>query len=137
MSIASEFKAFISRGNVVDLAVAVVIGAAFGKIVDSFVKDVITPPMGLLIGGVDFTNLKIGIGGTDAAPVTLNYGVFLQACFNFFIIAAAVFLLVKIVTTVSKKTAAPAAPAAPAVPPPPPADVVLLTEIRDELRKRG
>lgn len=134
MSIASEFKAFISRGNVVDLAVAVVIGAAFGKIVDSFVKDVITPPIGLLIGGVDFTNLKIGIGGTEAAPVTLNYGVFLQACFNFFIIAAAIFFLVKIVSTVARKTAAPATPAAP---PPPPADVVLLTEIRDELRKRN
>ncbi len=134
MSIVSEFKAFIARGNVIDLAVAVVIGAAFGKIVDSFVKDVITPPLGLLIGGVDFTNLKVGIGGTDAAPVTLNYGVFLQACFNFFIIAAAIFFLVKIVSTVAKKTAAPATPA---VPPPTPADVVLLTEIRDELRKRA
>lgn len=134
MSIASEFKAFISRGNVVDLAVAVVIGAAFGKIVDSFVKDVITPPIGLLIGGVDFTNLKVGIGGTEAAPVTLNYGIFLQACFNFFIIAGAVFLLVKMVSVITRKNAAPAASA---VPPPPAADIVLLTEIRDELRKRG
>lgn len=134
MSIVSEFKAFIARGNVIDLAVAVVIGAAFGKIVDSFVKDVITPPLGLLIGGVDFTNLKIGIGGTEAAPVTLNYGVFLQACFNFMIIAAAIFMLVKLVNIAMRK---PAAPPAPTVPPPPPADVVLLTEIRDELRKRA
>lgn len=134
MSIVSEFKAFIARGNVIDLAVAVVIGAAFGKIVDSFVKDVITPPLGLLIGGVDFTNLKIGIGGTEAAPVTLNYGVFLQACFNFMIIAAAIFMLVKLVNIAMRK---PAAPPAPTVPPAPPADVVLLTEIRDELRKRA
>jgi large conductance mechanosensitive channel len=134
MSVVSEFKAFISRGNVVDLAVAVVIGAAFGKIVDSFVKDVITPPLGLLIGGVDFTNLKIKIGGlTDAPPVTLNYGIFLQACFNFFIIAGAVFLLVKIVSSVTKK---PAAPEAPSVPPPPTPTEVLLAEIRDELRRR-
>jgi large conductance mechanosensitive channel len=137
MSIISEFKAFIARGNVIDLAVAVVIGAAFGKIVDSFVKDVITPPLGLLIGGVDFTNLKVGIGGTDAAPVTLNYGVFLQACFNFMIIAAAIFLLVKIVNIATRKAALPAAPAAPAAPPPPSATEVLLAEIRDELRRKG
>ncbi|MEK7392124.1 MAG: large-conductance mechanosensitive channel protein MscL [Fibrobacterota bacterium] len=132
MSVLSEFKAFIARGNVIDLAVAVVIGAAFGKIVDSFVKDVITPPLGLLIGGVDFTNLKVGIGGTDAAPVTLNYGVFLQACFNFLIIAAAIFILVKMVTVMTRKPAPVAAE-----PPPTPADVLLLTEIRDELRKRS
>ncbi|MEN9308322.1 MAG: large-conductance mechanosensitive channel [Fibrobacterota bacterium] len=132
MSVLSEFKAFIARGNVIDLAVAVVIGAAFGKIVDSFVKDVITPPLGLLIGGVDFTNLKVGIGGTDAAPVTLNYGVFLQACFNFLIIAAAIFILVKMVTVMTRKPAPVAAE-----PPPTPADVLLLTEIRDELRKRN
>lgn len=134
MSIVSEFKAFIARGNVIDLAVAVVIGAAFGKIVDSFVKDVITPPLGLLIGGVDFTNLKIGIGGTEASPVTLNYGVFLQACFNFTIIAAAIFLLVKVVNIATRK---PPAPVVPAAPPPPSASEVLLAEIRDELRRKG
>jgi len=131
MSIANEFKAFISRGNVIDMAVGVIIGAAFGKIVDSFVKDVVTPPLGFLIGRVDFTDLKISLG-IGATPVTINYGVFLQACFNFLIIAAAVFLLVKLAPKTPLEQAA-----EPAVPPPPPADVVLLTEIRDELRKRA
>jgi large conductance mechanosensitive channel len=133
MSVVSEFKAFVARGNVVDLAVGVVIGAAFGKIVDSFVKDVITPPLGLLIGGVDFTNLKIAIGGDVKAPVTLNYGVFLQSCFNFLIIAAAIFVLVKLVTMATRKPAS----TVPAPPPPPSASEVLLAEIRDELRRKG
>ena len=136
MTILHEFKAFIARGNVVDLAVGVVIGAAFGKIVDSFVKDVITPPLGLLIGGVDFSGLKIAIGGTDAAPVTLNYGLFLQAIFNFMIIAAAIFLLVKVVMIASRKAQA-AEAAAPAPEPVPDPQVVLLTEIRDVLRTKG
>ncbi|MBK9579352.1 MAG: large-conductance mechanosensitive channel protein MscL [Fibrobacterota bacterium] len=129
MSIASEFKAFISRGNVIDMAVGVIIGASFGKIVESFVKDLVTPPLGFLIGRVDFTDLKISLG-IGSTPVTVNYGVFLQACFNFLIIAAAVFLLVKLVARLTRKQAAALAAA------PPPADVVLLTEIRDELRKR-
>jgi large conductance mechanosensitive channel len=133
MSILNEFKAFVARGNVMDLAVGVVVGAAFGKIVESFVKDVITPPLGLLIGGVDFSGLKIAIGGSEAAPVTLNYGMFVQALFNFLIIAAAIFLLVKIVSAATRK--AEAAPAAPAAPPPPDPQVVLLTEIRDALKK--
>ncbi|MBK8803886.1 MAG: large-conductance mechanosensitive channel protein MscL [Fibrobacteres bacterium] len=126
---ANEFKAFISRGNVIDMAVGVIIGAAFGKIVDSFVKDVVTPPLGFLIGRVDFTDLKISLG-IGSTPVTINYGVFLQTCFNFMIIAAAVFLLVKLVAKITRKAAAATPPA------PIPADVVLLTEIRDELRKR-
>ena len=129
MSILSEFKAFVARGNVVDLAVGVVVGAAFGKIVDSFVKDVITPPLGLLIGGVDFTDLKASIGGISKTPVTLNYGLFLQSCFNFLIISAAVFLLVKLANALAKKS-----PDAP--PPAPSAEVVLLSEIRDELRRK-
>lgn len=133
MAILSEFKAFIARGNVVDLAVGVVIGAAFGKIVDSFVKDVITPPIGLLIGGVDFTNLKIAIGGSDKAPVTLNYGVFLQSCFNFMIIASAIFLLVKVVTVATRRGAS----EVPSPPPGPSAEALLLAEIRDELRRKG
>lgn len=136
MTILHEFKAFIARGNVVDLAVGVVIGAAFGKIVDSFVKDVITPPLGLLIGGVDFSGLKIAIGGTEVAPVTLNYGLFLQAIFNFMIIAAAIFLLVKVVMIASRKAQA-AEAAAPAPEPVPDPQVVLLTEIRDALRTKG
>lgn len=130
MAILSEFKAFIARGNVMDLAVGVVIGAAFGKIVDSFVKDVITPPLGLVIGGVDFTNLKIAIGGDPKAPVTLNYGVFLQAGFNFLIIAAAVFAMVKLYSMLVRKPDN-------AAPVPPPPEVALLTEIRDELRRRA
>lgn len=133
MSILNEFKAFVARGNVMDLAVGVVVGAAFGKIVESFVKDVITPPLGLLIGGVDFSGLKIAIGGSETAPVTLNYGMFVQALFNFLIIAAAIFLLVKIVSAATRK--AEAAPAAPAAPPPPDPQVVLLTEIRDALKR--
>jgi len=133
MTILNEFKSFIARGNVVDLAVGVVIGAAFGKIVDSFVKDVITPPLGLLIGGVDFSGLKISIGGSVASPVTLNYGLFLQAIFNFLIIAAAIFLLVKMVMVITRKDKETAA----AVPVPPSAEVVLLGEIRDALRSKG
>lgn len=132
MTILQEFKAFIARGNVVDLAVGVVVGAAFGKIVDSFVKDVITPPLGLLIGGVDFSGLKIRIGGTPADPVTLNYGLFVQAIFNFLIIAAAIFLLVKMVMAITRKEKEAASAAAP---PAPSAEAVLLAEIRDALRK--
>jgi len=136
MKIVGEFKAFIARGNVVDLAVGVVVGAAFGKIVDSFVKDVITPPLGLLIGGVDFSGLKVAIGGTEAAPVTLNYGLFLQAIFNFLIIAAAIFALVKVVMAITRKDQERQA-AAPAVPPPPSPEAVLLAEIRDTLRAKA
>lgn len=137
MTILHEFKAFVARGNVVDLAVGVVIGAAFGKIVDSFVKDVITPPLGLLIGGVDFSGLKIALGGTPEAPVTLNYGMFLQAIFNFMIIAAAIFLLVKVVMMATRKAKAEEAAAAPAPDPVPDPQVVLLTEIRDVLRTKA
>jgi large conductance mechanosensitive channel len=136
MKIVGEFKAFIARGNVVDLAVGVVVGAAFGKIVDSFVKDVITPPLGLLIGGVDFSGLKVAIGGTEAAPVTLNYGLFLQAIFNFLIIAAAIFALVKVVMAITRKDQERQA-AAPAAPPPPSPEAVLLAEIRDTLRAKA
>jgi large conductance mechanosensitive channel len=135
MSILSEFKAFVARGNVVDLAVGVVVGASFGKIVESLVKDVVTPPLGLLIGGVDFTDLKasIGIGVLGKPPVTVNYGVFLQACFNFLIIAFVIFLVVKGVNILTRKSV----PAEPAAPPPPSAEALLLAEIRDELRKRA
>jgi len=135
MSILSEFKTFVARGNVVDLAVGVVVGADFGKIVESLVKDVVTPPLGLLIGGVDFTELKarIGIGVLGKAPVTVNYGVFLQACFNFLIIAFVIFLVVKGVNILTPKPTTPE----PAAPPPPSAEAQLLAEIRDELRKRA
>lgn len=133
MGMLQEFKEFAMRGSVVDLAVGVVIGAAFGKIVSSVVADVIMPPIGLLMGGVDFTDLKIvlkeAVGETPA--VTLNYGSFVQTCVDFLIIAVAIFLLVKAMNTLKRREEA-----APAAPPPPPQSEVLLTEIRDLLKNR-
>jgi large conductance mechanosensitive channel len=131
MGMMGEFKAFVRRGNVMDLAVGVIIGGAFGKIVASLVESVLMPVLGLVVGGIDFSGLKYRLGGTDAAPVVLAYGSFLQAALDFLIIAFCVFLLVKAVNALDRPK--PAAPAAPA----PPADVVLLTEIRDLLAKKG
>ena len=130
MSIGSEFKAFAIKGNVVDLAVAVVVGAAFGKIVSSLVGDVIMPPLGLLIGGVNFSDLAVTLG-TDpkGAPVLLKYGSFLQTLFDFFIIAIVIFIAVKGINKLKK-------PPAPAVDVPPPRQEVLLEQIRDALTKR-
>jgi large conductance mechanosensitive channel len=130
MGVLKEFKEFAVKGNVVDLAVGLVIGAAFGKIVSSVVADVITPPLGLIIGGVDFTNLKLVLREAvdGKPPVTLNYGSFLQTVFDFIIVAFAIFLVVKAVNRFKRQ--APPPPAAP------PAEVVLLTEIRDALVKR-
>jgi len=130
MSIGSEFKAFAIKGNVVDLAVAVVVGAAFGKIVSSLVGDVIMPPLGLLIGGVNFSDLAVTLG-TDpkGAPVLLKYGSFLQTLFDFFIIAIVIFIAVKGINKLKK-------PPAPAVDAPPPRQEVLLEQIRDALTKR-
>jgi large conductance mechanosensitive channel len=127
MSLGKEFRTFIERGNVLDLAVAVVIGGAFGKIVSSFVADVLMPPIGLLLGGVNFTALKLRIGGTPESPVTVNYGTFLQAVVDFIIIAFAIFLVVKAINAMKKKEEA--APAAPSN------EEVLLTEIRDILKE--
>ncbi len=134
MSMMKEFKEFAMRGNVMDMAIGIIIGAAFGAIVSSFVADVITPPLGVLLGGVDFTALSIvlkqPVGETPA--VVLKYGVFLQRVFDFLIVAFAIFLVVKAMNSMKKKEeAAPAAPAAP------PADEVLLTEIRDLLKQKG
>ena len=132
MSIGKEFKEFAMKGNVVDLAVGVVIGAAFGKIVTSAVTDLLTPPLGYLIGGVDFTKLAITLpairDGVDA--VTVNYGTFLQTIFDFIIVAFAIFVVVKLINKTRRKDEA--APAAPAVPP---RQEVLLEEIRDLLKK--
>jgi large conductance mechanosensitive channel len=125
-----EFKKFIDRGNVLDLAIGVVIGGAFGTIVTSFVADLFTPVLGLIIGGVNFQDLVWRIGGTPEEPVTINYGSFLQAVFDFVIIAFAIFLLVKAINTMQRKREE-----TPAVPPPPPPEVVLLTEIRDILSR--
>jgi len=133
MSLVKEFREFISKGNVVDLAVGVIIGAAFGKIVSSLVDNVVMPPMGKVLGGVDFSSLAINLGmGDDGKPVLLQYGVFLNAVINFLIVAFAVFMFVKAYNSMRRKEEI----AAPAPPPPPPAEVVLLTEIRDALRAR-
>ncbi len=132
MPFIQEFKKFAMRGNVIDLAIGVVIGGAFGKIVNSLVADVITPPLGLLIGGVDFSNLAINLNSPigDLKPVTINYGKFLQASFDFIIIAFALFLIIRAVNRFQKKEEEKPAP-----PPEIPADIKLLTEIRDLLKK--
>ena len=138
MSFRSEFKEFISQGNVIDLAVGVVIGAAFGKIVTSLVEDIIMPPIGLLIGGVNFADLKFTIQqsavdatGKTVPPVTINYGNFIQVAISFLIIALAIFVfVVKPMNRLKKK------PVEVTVAPPTPSnEAVLLSEIRDLLRK--
>ena len=133
MSMLQEFKTFAMRGNVVDLAVGIVVGAAFGKIVSSFVADVIMPPIGLIIGGVNFTNLTITLqeAAGDAAAVTINYGKFIQSVFDFLIIAFAIFMVIKGMNSLTKKKEE-----APAEPPAPTREEMLLTEIRDALRAR-
>ena len=140
MSFTSEFKDFVAKGNVVDLAVGVVIGGAFGKIIDSLVSDILMPPLGLLIGGVNFADLKMAIkaatvdaAGVAQPAVTINYGMFVQAAITFLLIALAVFVFVVKPMNAMKKRAA--KEAAPAGPPPPTKDQALLTEIRDLLRK--
>ena len=130
MSIIKEFKEFAVKGNVVDLAVGIIIGGAFGKIVSSLVQDVVMPPIGVIIGGVDFSNLKLTLKAAQegATAVTLNYGAFLQAVIDFTIVAFAVFILVKAINTLKKQQAA--------VPTPPSNQEVLLTEIRDILKQK-
>lgn len=127
-----EFREFAMRGNVIDMAVGIIIGAAFGKIVSSFVGDVIMPPLGLLIGGVDFTDLVVTLkaaqDGADA--VTLNYGKFIQTVFDFTIVAFAIFLAVKLMNRLQRNEEAAPTPAEPS------AEERLLTEIRDLLRQR-
>ncbi|MFS8840963.1 large-conductance mechanosensitive channel protein MscL [Synechococcus sp. W55.2] len=125
-----EFKNFISRGNALDLAVGVVIGGAFGKIVTSFVADLFTPVLGLIIGGVNFQHLAWEIGGSPEDPVTINYGSFLQAVFDFVIIAFALFLLLRAINTLQRKEEE-----SPSISPP--SEVVLLAEIRDILNRRS
>jgi large conductance mechanosensitive channel len=132
MSLAKEFKEFAVKGNVVDMAVGVIIGGAFGKIVSSFVSDVVTPPLGLLIGGVDFRDLSLTLKSAEgAAPaVVLKYGVFVQSVFDFMIVAMAIFAVVKLINKLKR-----AEPAAPPAPPEPPRQEQLLVEIRDALRR--
>ncbi|QMT30737.1 large conductance mechanosensitive channel protein MscL [Alysiella filiformis] len=156
MSLKDEFKAFILRGNVIDLAVGVVVGASFGNIVKSLVDDVLMPPIGLLLGGVDFSNifltLKDGAAGAPengyatlaaakaAGAVTMNIGVFLNSVLSFLIVATAIFGVVKVVNKLQSaalKKEKDDADAKAAEPAPTPEDIVLLREIRDALAKRG
>ena len=139
MSFIQEFKDFAMRGNVVDLAVGVVIGGAFGKIVDSLVKDIIMPMVGALMGGVDFKQLYINLGSTTddsmelaekAGAPLIKYGMFINSMVDFVIIAFAIFVAVKAINSLKRKEEA-----APAAPAPTPEDVVLLREIRDALKK--
>jgi len=137
MKVVKEFRLFAIRGNVIDLAIGIIIGGAFGKIVSSFVNDVLMPPIGTMIGGVDLTNLKITLKqasidelGEQVQAVTLNYGNFVQVSIEFLIIAFAVFMMIKAINTLKRKedekAAAPAAPSK---------EEILLTEIRDLLKK--
>ena len=140
MGMMSEFKEFAMRGNVVDMAVGIVIGAAFGKIVSSFVGDVIMPVIGLVVGGVDFTSLSVTLkdaitaaDGSETAPaVLLNYGNFIQTVFDFVIVAFAIFMVIRAMNRMKRKEEA-----APEAPPEPSDEVKLLTEIRDNLKAKS
>ncbi len=134
MGMLKEFKAFAMKGNVVDLAVAVIIGGAFGKVVTSVVNDIIMPPIGLLLGGVDFSELKVIMKGATAEveAVTLNYGAFINTVIDFLIVAFAIFMVIKAINATKKKQPAPPPPA----PPVPTNEETLLTEIRDLLAKK-
>lgn len=141
MKIIKEFKTFAMKGNVIDMAVGIIIGAAFGKIVNSLVNDVIMPPLGKLIKNVDFSNLFVTLGDGDFATVaaakeagvaTLNYGLFINEIINFIIVAIAVFMLIKSVNAMKKKEEA-----KPSAPPPPSGEEKLLGEIRDILKSKS
>ena len=131
MSMMSEFKDFAMKGNVVDMAVGIVIGGAFGKIVSSFVADVLMPPIGIMLGNVNFSDLAVTLqaASDSGEAVLIKYGVFLQTVVDFIIIAFAIFMVVKAMNSMKKKEEA-----APAVPPAPSKEEVLLAEIRDAIR---
>ena len=133
MGMMKEFKEFAVKGNVVDMAVGMIIGAAFGKIVSSFVGGVLMPPIGVLLGGVDFTNLAFTVKAAagDLPAVVISYGKFIQTIIDFIIIAFAIFIAVKGINSLKKQEAE-----APKAPPEPPAQEVLLTQIRDLLQER-
>lgn len=142
MGLLNEFREFAVKGNAFDLAVGVIIGAAFGKIVDSLVKDVIMPPLGLLLGGINFNNLFFTLGDGDfptlaaareAGVATLNYGVFIQTMVDFTIITFAIFMVIKLMNRLRRQNEEKAAESAPE--PVPSEEVLLLREIRDSLRK--
>jgi large conductance mechanosensitive channel len=133
MKVLQEFKEFAVKGNMVDMAVGIIIGAAFGKIVSSLVADVIMPPLGLLIGGVDFGDLAVTLkeAAGDVPAVTIKYGNFIQTIVDFTIIAFAIFLVIKLINKLKRSEAA-----APPAPPAPSKEEILLTEIRDLLKER-
>ncbi len=133
MGMIKEFQDFAVKGNMVDMAVGIIMGGAFGTIVNSLVNDIIMPPIGLAIGGIDFSKLSLVLKPAegDAAAVAINYGKFINAGISFLIVAWALFMLIKAMNTLKKKQEA-----APAAPPAPTKDQVLLTEIRDLLSKR-
>jgi large conductance mechanosensitive channel len=133
MGMMQEFKTFAVKGNVIDMAVGIVIGAAFGKIVSSFVADVIMPPIGVALGGVDFSSLAWTVQEAvgETAAVTVNYGAFIQTVVDFTIIAFAIFMVVKSINNMKKQEEE-----APKAPPAPSKEEVLLTEIRDLLKNR-
>ena len=143
MSFIKEFKEFALKGNVMDMAVGVIIGGAFGKIVTSFVNDILMPPIGVMLGNTDFTSMKVvlkkAVEATDTTPaidaVTWNYGNFIQQCVDFAILALCIFLMIKMMNRRSKKEEPAPAPA-PAPEPEPSAEEKLLTEIRDLLKER-
>lgn len=132
MTIFQEFKTFAMKGNVVDLAVGVIIGAAFGKIVSSLVDNILMPPLGMLLGGMDFSQLRVVLkpAAEGQAETAISYGLFIQHSVNFIIVAWAVFLLIKLMNSLQHRK-----PVEPGAPPPPPEDIQLLREIRDALRK--
>ena len=132
MSMMKEFRDFAMRGNVVDMAVGIVIGGAFGKIVTSFVNDILMPPIGMAIGGVDFSDLAVTLkeASGEVEAVTVNYGTFIQTTLDFVIIAFAIFMVIRAMNSMKKKEEE-----APAEPPKPSAEENLLTEIRDLLKK--
>jgi large conductance mechanosensitive channel len=139
MSLIKEFKAFAMRGNVVDMAVGIIIGAAFGKIITSLVNDVIMPPIGMLVGNIDFSNMAILLkqetvdaAGTTIPAVTLGYGMFINTVINFLIVALAIFAVIKAMNSMKKKEQA----APPAAPPAPSAEEKILVEIRDILKSK-
>lgn len=136
MSMMKEFKDFAVKGNVMDMAIGIIIGAAFGKIVSSFVKDVIMPPIGVLLGGVDFSDLAVVIQEktAESEAVLIKYGAFIQTVVDFLIVALVIFMVVKVMNNMKRKEEE--KPAAPPKPAAPTKEELLLTEIRDELRKR-
>ncbi len=135
MGMVAEFRQFIARGNVVDLAVGVIIGGAFGKIVTGLVDQIVMPPIGLILGGIDFSQLKVVLKAADAATkkpeVAISYGAFINTLIQFFIIAVVIFLIVKMLNTLQRKEAE-----APSAPPAPTTSEALLMEIRDALKSR-